>query len=307
MAPGYNMMGINPLGSFGLGMSGTYSDPMSMMGISPYSAMGSMGMMGMMGMMNPAFMGQIAEAQKQMQNIQQDVEKNQLNHAVDMHSLIQQAEVNNLESHERALFEKVARDGGIQNAVRNLADVIRSGDQDAVVEEYDKLKDTIYTKYSDFFVNHNGKINTFQTINDVISRLYGQIMTAQNGGQPVDLRDDIKRYGEQAFEHGFNQTFLGNSGHNERYTEETLNYLYGTRINDKGSKDRAERWGGYAARGAEGIAAIAAGFGAGLAGKATLSALAPKVSQKIGKLGTWGKLGAAALLAADVFWQISRD
>ena len=147
MAPGY---GISGIGAFGLEPSGAYSDYSSMMGMSPYG-IGMMGMSPMMGMgmmgMSPAFMGQMAEFQKQMAELQHQQEKSQLNHATDMHSLIQQAEVSQLSAHDRAIFEKAMVDGDVKEGIRTLANVIRTGDQDAICEQYDKLKMSIYTKY----------------------------------------------------------------------------------------------------------------------------------------------------------------
>ena len=91
---GYGITGINGLGTFGLGGSSTYSsyyDPTTMglagsygMGglCSPYGAMGAMGMMG--GMYNPTFM---ASYMREMNQAQQQIEIDKLNHAGTMHNL----------------------------------------------------------------------------------------------------------------------------------------------------------------------------------------------------------------------------
>ena len=296
-------------------LSGMYGNPMmSMMGGigSPYG-------MGMMGMMNPDYI-------KQMYNTQFEVEKAMLNNATQMHDLTTQAEVEHLSAHDRALFEKAMVDGDVQCGIRNLGDVIRTGDQDAICIEYDKLKQTIYTKYSDYFQNNGNKMNTKANVDNLISMIYGQVYTKQNGGVPVDLRTDIKKYGETAFMHGCNQTFLGKQDYHDNYSEETLSYLFGTRIDNKGGKDRMEKAGGYLARGAEGLAALGVGYAGGVAARSVVKAFAPKFlsnfgskivknhsknwfvkqGQKLSQFGTWGKIGALAALTGDVVWQMSR-
>lgn len=302
MPGGYSISG---LGGFGLDPSGAFSDYSSMMGMSPYGATMGMSPYGMMGM-SPAFMGQMAEMQKYMAEIQHQQQKSQLDHTQQMHSLIQQAEVNNLSAHDRAIFEKAMVDGDIKEGVRNLANVIRKGDQDAICEEYDKLKMSIYTKYSDYFQSADKNKNSFANVNNLIRTLYAQIVSAQTG-QYVDLENDINRYGETAFMHGFNKTFLGKKGHNEKYSEETVNYLFGTRINDKGSKDRTQKIGGWCARGAEGLSAGVAGY-LGALGLAGITKFAfPSLATSLEGLHKFGKWGALAAIGADIFWQISRD
>ena len=331
MTGAYSAIGTNPIGSYGLdvgngygsygdpmmtgmmpgmggmygGMSGMYggmSSPYGMGMASPYG-MGMMGGLGMMGMMSPQYIQQMGQAQQALLQLQQQNEVSQLNHATDMHKLIQNADVQNLSIHERTIFEKAMTDGDIKNGIRNLCDVIRTGDQDAICEEYDKLKQYIYTKYADYIESNGGKMDVQSSVNDLISLLYGQICSAQSG-EICDLRTDIKNYGESPFAHGFNSCFLGNSGHNEKYTEETLSYLYGTRINDKGSKSRAQKFGRWTAKGTEflGSAAVGAGVGAGIfaAGKAIAGNMP-------GKLKAWVLGGAAAIGLVDTIWQLSRD
>ena len=306
MAPGYSISGI---GGLGLDPSGAYSDYSSMMGMSPYG-MGMAGMSPMMGMgmmgMNPAFMGQMAQMQKMMADIQHQQEKSQLSHAENMHALIQQAEVNQLSAHDRAIFEKAMVDGDIKEGIRTLANVIRTGDQDAICEQYDKLKMSLYTKYSDYFQNADKNKNSFANVNNLIRTLYAQIVGA-GSGQLVDLEQDIKEYGESAFTHGFNKTFLGKNGHNEKYSEETINYLFGTRINDKGSKDRTQKIGGWVARGVEGAAAGLGGYLAALGLTGVGKFLIPSLKTSFKGLHNLGKVGLLLGLGADVLWQMSRD
>ena len=319
MAPGYSMYG---LGALGLDPSGAFSsyNPM-FMGASPYGTMGMPGMMGM-GMMNPEYMTQymkqMTDMQKYMAEVQHQQEKTQLLHSTDMHSAIQQAEINNLSAHDRAIFQKAMVDGDVKEGVRNLANVIRGGDQDAICEEFDKLKMSIYTKYSDYFQSADATKNTYANVNNLIRTLYAQIVGAQLG-QPADLENDIKTYGETAFNHGFNIGFLGKKGHNEKYSEETINYLFGTRINDKESKDRAAKIGEYAGKGVEVLAAAPIGYAGGLAALGILKCLTPSFIGKfaanhakgtveaMSKWGRWGKLGALAAIGADVVWQMTRS
>ena len=314
----------NALGSMAYGGYGAY-------GLGGYGAMSPYGIggYGMMGMMNPTFMAQ-------MYKIQQDMEKAQLEHADTMHGLIQQSEVNHLSAHNRAIFQKALVDGDIQNHIRNLSDVIRAGDQDAICIEYDKLKNTIYTKYASEIDDGSNSANVKSSIDDIITLLYNQILTKQNGGEPVDLRNDIKKYGETAFSHGFNKTFMGKDGYHDNYSEETLSYLYGTRIDNKGGKDRMEKGGSYIARLTEAAlsvpigAAAGAGAGVGILGagsiltgwlpKATNASGAPRKGilgflskgrvpffKHVGKFGKVGaSVGLAAGLVGDLIWQATR-
>lgn len=64
--------------------------------------------------------------------------------------------------------------------------------------------------------------------------------------------------------HGFNEKFFGKKDYHNKYTEETLSYLFGTRIDNKAGKDRMDKIGGGFGRVAEGATAWAAGYGAGL-------------------------------------------
>lgn len=290
-------IGTNPLGTMGLnftGAYGSYADPMSM---------GMMGMnglngMGMMGMYNPTFM-------KQMMDMQHEIEKSQTRHSQDMHEILTQAEVANLSAHDRAIFQKISVDGDVQRGIEILAKVVRDGDSDAIIMEYDKLKSIIYTKFAEDFRN-NKTSDSKLTADRYIDMMYTDIISKQSG-ETVNLRDDIKKYGETAFMHGFNQAFLGNSGHNTKYSEEVLSYIDGTRINDKGSKDRAHRWGGYAERGVEGLAAAGAGAAAGL-GLLGIAKTLPGIKVPFFKCAKWvGWAGAAAALAGDIWWQMSRN
>lgn len=314
----------NPLGAFGLGVGsqlGTYGNPISsymmggygsagtgyMNGLGMTGMTGMNGMMGMMGMMDPEYI-------KKIYGTQFEIEKAQLENTNQMHTLIQQAEVEHLSTHDKAIFQKALVDGDVKNHIRNLADVIRSGDQNAICYQYDKLKQTIYTKYAADIRNSKNSADVSSSVDNIISLLYGQILSTQNGGIPVDLRNDIKKYGESAIAFGFNKAFLGKKGYHDKYTEETMSYCFGTRIDNKEGKDRMKNIGAGGARILEGMLSIPVGAAVGASAGVLLS-LAGKVLTlghtpflKGAKyLGKWGaSIGMAAALLGDIVWQSTR-
>ena len=298
---------MNGLGSFGLGAGGTYSSigDMSSMGMAGYgmSGMGAMmGMPGMMGMYNPSFMGQMNKAY-------QEIEKQNLEHAGAMHKLMLQTQTQNYQADDQYLFQKSLEDGSVNTLVVNLADKIREGDADGICEEFDKLKSTLYTKHADYLKANSNRLNPSDSVNNVIENLYAQIITAKTG-QVASLRNDIKQYGETAFNHGFNKNFFGKKDYHNNYSEETLSYLFGTRIDNKAGKDRMETFGGAAGRVAEGATAAGAGYGIGLAAAALAKVVNPLgICKNLGFKGThsFGKIGLMAALAGDILWQMSRD
>ena len=287
-----------------------------------------MGSMGMMGMYNPAFMAQQTEMMKQMYSAQNEIQQMQLKNQTALHAVEQQAQVYNAQVHDRAFFETVAVNGDVQKGIREIYDSIRRGDMDYVAQKYFELKQVILNKYSDHFSNSIGGINDKENIDHFISTLYSEIGGGYNptGAKP-DLRNDILTYGETAFEHGANTSFLGNKGHNKLSAEDCLYQIHGTRVNDAGSKEKAEQLGGYWGRIKEGLCAsgVGAAAGAGVWGLGKLftpsswtTKIAKAASQanpsrfiktlsNCGKLGTCLKAGAVALLIGDVIWQMSRD
>ena len=293
---------MNGLGSFGLGAGGTYSSigDMSSMGMAGYgmNGMGAMmGMPGMMGMYNPSFMGQMNQAYH-------EIEKQNLEHAGAMHKLMLQTQTQNYQADDQYLFQKSLEDGSVNTLIINLADKIREGDADGICEEFDKLKSTLYTKHADYLKANSNRLNPSDSVNNVIENLYAQIITAKTG-QVASLRHDIKQYGETAFNHGFNKNFFGKKDYHNNYSEETLSYLFGTRIDNKAGKDRMETFGGAAGRVAEAGTVAASGAAAGIGA----SILARLCSSKVTFSGAkWmAAIGAVGGLAADVLWQMSRD
>lgn len=313
---GISGIGLNPymsgLGSLGLGVGssfGSYGDPTMMgmtgMGMGMSGLTGMSGMTGMMGMYNPSFMGQMTQAY-------QDIEKSQLQHASAMHNLMKQSQVDAYKSDDSALFQKSMEDAGINTQIKNLAKAIRNpegADADGICEEYDKLKSLIYQKYSSYFRENLNRLDPADTVRGIIENMYSSIMSA-NQQEPVTLRSDLEKYGETAFAHGFNKNFFGKKDYHNRYSAETISYIYGTRIDNKRGKDRMEKIGGGLGKVAEGATAAAAGYGAGLGLAAIAKIWNPfSLCKSLGLKGTHtlGKIGLAAALAGDIIWQMSRD
>lgn len=320
MSLGYGITGIgNGLGTLGLGGASSYYDPtmMDMAGAySPYNSMGMMGAyaspytgMGMMGMYNPTFMGQMNQAYQQM-------EVDQLNHAGAMHNLLLQNQTQAFTDQDRAIFEKAMVDAGVNKGVTNLAEMVRKGDADGICQTYDELKQTLYTKYSDYFKANANKLDPADSMANFIELLYSKIVSAQQGEQ-VDLRSDVKRFGETAFEHGFWKNFHGSDYH-DKTSEEALSYMFGTPIDNKAGHERMEKYGATAEKVAEVGTAAAVGAVAvptmAKAGKSVLSSIvsigSKNAGESIAKLGTfnkkWAWAGAIGLAIGDWLWQQSR-
>lgn len=306
--------GLSAIGSYGglgsAGLYGSYYNPyMSMMSGYGYGMsnpmMSGLGMMG--GMYNPSFMGNYTEMMKQMYSAQNEIQKLNLQNQVDMHTAKEQAQVQNNAAHNQAFFETIMEDGYVKNAVREIYDAVHTSNMDAVAEKYFELRQMIFNKYADHFKNSIGGQNDKNNIDHYISTMYSEIGGGLNPtGVKPDLRSDIKAYGENAFVHGMNTTFMGNSGHNMLTAEECLNQIYGTPINDKGSKAHAEKLGRGAGRVKEvGVAALAGGA----AGAAALGIgkTIPFIGKHLHGLGKWAWAGALTLAVGDVFWQMSRS
>jgi hypothetical protein len=265
-------------------------DP-SMYGMAGMGAMGSI-----YGMYNPLYMTQM----------HQQIESNQLQHSIDMHSLTKNMEVANQRRTDNALIEKILTNGDVQNGVKNLYYKVQEGEQDGVRQEFDKLKEIIYNRYNDELVAKGSEVNPETAIVEIIERLYRQI--AQS-----DLESDIRKHGETALQNGFLRGFRG--GHSKTYVEETINHCFGRRIDNKGSKEFAQGagmcFGGIASaveKGAYGAIAGVAGTGLVL-GLGNLFTLGTKNCLKhIGKC--WKPamyIGAIAGIVGDVIWQCARD
>lgn len=315
MTIGYGISGIgyNPLGNYGLGMSGQYGSydsymPSMMgmnygMGMNP-SAYGMNGMAGMNGMMGMGMYYPTFMAQQQNQ-----VEQMQLQHAGNMHTQLLNNEVNAHRETDSALMKKMLTNGDIQQGIQNLYNKVREGDQDGVCNEFDKLKNYVYSTYRDELTARGNKINPSVSATQYIEAIYGQVISAQTGGEVHDLRSDIKKYGDGSFENGFMTGFR--SGHHGRYVDETINHCFGLDIDQKGSKDLKQGVGhgiGRAAsaleKGVYGAAIGGATFaGLNLVGKGIWSLFGSKMPFK-GKFAAIGAgIGAIAGIAGDIIWK----
>ena len=297
-----------PLGGYGLGGYGAFSSfdgyMPSMMGMGMgYGGYGMYGMNQMM--MYPAFMAQM----------QNQMEVNKLNHAAYMQEATLNHEVHAQKVTNSALFNKTMQDASIQQGIQNLYAKVKERDQDGICEEFDKLKQYVYATYKDDLVRE-GYPNANVGATEYIERMYASLVSKQEQ-RPIDLRTHILENGDGAFRNGFMSTFK--SGHNGRYTEETLNHLFGESINHKGHHDTNQRigsWAGSAAHTIKTGAVAATGATAlGVTGAAIWSAS----KAAFGKTGTeifnlrkfasrMGKFGVFAFLAGmglDAYNQIT--
>ena len=307
------------LGNFGLG---SYYDPSMMSMLGSYSGYGMtnpmMGSMGMMGMYNPAFMAQQTEMMKQMYSAQNEIQKMQLQSQTELHTAKEQAQVENLKAHDRAFFDTVMVNGDFQDYIREIYTGIRDGKMDYVAQKYFELKQAILNKYGEHFNNSVGSLNDKANIDHYISTLYAEYGAGFSGdGIKPDLKEDILKYGENAFQHGFNTAFMGNHGHTKSTAEETMYNIWGIPVEDKGSKKKAHMAGSIA--GHVGEAGLSAAVGSVVG--ATALAAAKMVGNDIGfgkatwthnfadkckNLPKWMKTFALIGLAGDLFWQFTR-
>ena len=325
--------GISAIGTYGLGSAGLYGsyDPtmMSMMG-SNFGMMNPMlmsgygmggGTVGVGGYEN--LMNQYMEMQKRYNEYAEKMEERKVEHGIQMHKKAQLAEVANLSAHDQAFFLKAVEDGEVQRGIREIHDNIRKGNIDYVVQKFFELKQEIYNKFSDYFQSSEGGINTDERVKQYICILYSEIAggyASSNGIKP-DLIHDIEKYGETPFQHGMNSAFLNNKGHNKLNAEQALHQMFGTGVNDAGSKKKAEMLGEYAGRAKEaalaGVLGTAGGFTAlGLAKFFTPDFVTKRIPDAIAtnnfskwatKYKTWGKGAGLGLMALDILWQMGRD
>ncbi len=244
-------LGLSPLGTYGLGAGSGFGDYSSFMP----SAMGMYGMGSMYGLGGFGGMGNIFDYQRYMQQMQQQMELNSLNHTAAMHSGMINNEVLAHDDTFSGIIRKLMTDGDIQQRINTLYDKVKEGDQDGVCEEYDKLKNRIYTECSREFKEKGTYGNRADLANQIIESLYGNIINATaTDGQRHSLEEDIKRYGDGAFQNGFMTGFRRD--HHGRYVDETLNHIYGKRIDHRSEKDTRKTLGtgiGRAANGVEGM------------------------------------------------------
>ncbi len=310
---------ISPIDNFGCNF-GSYYDPMSYALYSGYGNYGSYGMMNpmldyssammmnnpAMGMYGGTFMQTQMEALKEYNKFQEDLEKQRLDHTTEMHRKQQLAEVANLNDHEQTFLLKVMSDGFVKKGIRDIYDEIRQGHSDSVVQKFYELKQEIINKYSNYLNTPEGSVNLASNLNEYINIMYSEIgKNFQNGVKP-DLRSDIRAFGETSFQHGWNNYWLGNHGHNKLNAEQTLNQLFGNGINDTGSKKKAEYVGEVASAATTGALV---GGGLTLGGTTALKTLFPKqISFMKGmKVAKWAAIAAAIYNVVNTgVWQYNR-
>jgi len=225
-----SMMGLSGIGSYGGGMNSVF-DPMTSYGAGMYG-----GMMG--GMMNYWL-----DYQKNMQQLQNDLELYSLEHNKKMHAGMINSEVQAHEESLSGIAEKLLADGSVQEGVKSLYAKIKEGDQNGVCQEYDKLKEIIYATYDKELKTKGIPIARATDARRLIEDAYSQIIsaTARDGDSNHTLEGDIEKYCGNSFQVGFMSGFKGN--HNQRYLEETMNHITGRRIDNRIYKDHLKKKG----------------------------------------------------------------
>ena len=317
---------ISAIGSYGglgnAGLYGSYYDPSMLSLMGGYSGYGMtnpmMGSMGMMGMYNPAFMAQQTEMMKQYYSAQNEIQKMQLQSQTDLHAAKEQAQVDNAIAHDKAFFDTVMVNGDFQDLVREMYTGIRDGKMDYAAQKYFELKQAILNKYGSYFNESQGEINDRAKINDYISKLYAEYGAGFSGdGIKPDLKTDILKYGENAFQHGFNTTFMGNKNHTKSTAEETLYQMYGIPIEDKSSKELSHKAGSVAGHIGEAGTAAVVGSALGALALGTAKLVGNDIgagkltwnhnfAKKCTNLPKWMKTFALFAVAGDIFWQMTR-
>ena len=130
---GYGISGIgwNPLGNWGLGMSGQFGS---------YDAyMPSMMGMGYAGMMNPALgmtgmMGYYPAYMTQMQQAQNQIEISQAQHNGAMAQIVLNNQVNGHQAVDSAIIRKMLANGDVKQGIENLYNKVVEGDQNGICE-----------------------------------------------------------------------------------------------------------------------------------------------------------------------------
>lgn len=277
---------INPYMSGIGGYSGMYGDPAMMM----YGGMNGMGgaYTGMGMMMDPSYINYYNQ-------IQQNMEKSQVTHADDMHKRLMESKVNQQSAHTDMIVQTLAQDGGVQASIASLNEAIKSGNSNAIKQKYDELKQDIITRHNGYFKQNSVNMNLKHTIRGVIDGLYQQIVSAQTG-ETVTLVNDLRRYGESAAGYGFNKGLYGSKDYHDNYTEEVLNYIYETGIDNKAGKDKMKRIGERTGK--------AVKWGAAPIGLGATGAAIGSIGGKWGALAG-GVIGTGIGIIGDFLWSIA--
>lgn len=326
MAPGYNisaigypMMGYsNGLGNYGLETSGSYGSYDNYMpnlggieyGIgnmpsytSPYGGLAGMnGLTGMYGggMYYPTFMAQM----------QNQMEKMQVEHMGNMHTAITNNDVRAYRESDKAIVAKLLTDASVQQDVQNLYDKVVEGDQNGICEEFDKLRNQIYHTYKNELEARGSEENPAVAATRYIEALYANIVKAQENGRVASLKEDIKRFGDGAATNGFLKGYR--PGHHDKYVDETLNYCFGERIDQRKHKESLQTGGEIAGKVAGVVEKGAIGAGVGAATYAVGFGALKGLTSPFNLIKGWkplkhtGKVAVIAAVAAmigDIIWQ----
>lgn len=320
-------LGISPIG-LGLGAStyGDYSNympsSMGMMGMGGYGSgygvdgmtgMGlGTGMYGMGGLMNG-----LMEYQMYMNQMQNQLDLNNLNHTATMHAGMIDSQVQAHEDSLHGLVQKLLADGAVQSRIMTLYSKIREGDQKGVIQEYDKLKDRVYETFDKDIASKGISIGRADEARRIIETMYGQLVTSTaQDGKTHTLDGDINEYCDGAFMSGLVSGFKGQG--NRVYREETINHIYGKRIDNYKTNQGQKMLGKYIGTTGSffrdigaGLALGAGTWGAGLSAATVITGLCGGSPIKnwnwktLGKgFGIAGAIGMAAMVAWDVIKRI---
>ena len=300
MTNGYGISGIGypmiGLGDYGLGTNSTYGNYDNyMLGMNGFNGMGYMAnpAMGMdssvfgYGGYNPMFMGQMMS----------QMELHQANHAENMHTILMDNQTKAHRETNKGLVDEILSDASVQQGVKTLATKVREGDQDGICLEFDNLRQQIYKTYGDEIRARGNEENPYEAATQLIDYFYTSIVTAQNGGEPADLEQDIIKYCDKAFKNGYKQGHR--KGHHDRYVDETLQHCFGYRIDEKESKDRAQALGKFTGRVVNGLEWGTAGAAVGTTAHLVKNGFTLK------GLGKWSVIGGLAGIGADILWKLS--
>lgn len=307
MMPGLGNLGLSLPSSFASYDNYIYAmngmgDPTSMLGMSGMMP-GAMSMNGsimpMGGIYNPLFMNQM----------QQAAERSRLDHTADMHTGLMHNEVQAYRETDQALINKMLTNSSVQTLLSNLRREVKEGKMDGIVNEFDKLREQILHTYADEIEARGTKENPRVAATYLIEALYSNIVSTDEQ-RTANLREDIVRYGEGAFENGFYQGFR--KGHGQRHVADVMNHCFGLEIEDKGSKDFQQGVGNVVGKGASVVekAAYGAAVGAGAytIGGGIISLGKKCFGGKLLKFAPKWMLGFAAVGAvtagiADLIWK----
>lgn len=324
----YSLQALSPLGTTGLGLTGGYGSYNMYM---PYSMMNGYGLgLGMdssifglngygMGLGGYGYMNSMLQYPLLYNQMQEQIEKNQLNHSIEMQEGMNRYGVAAHKSSDRAVFEKIANNGQVKYGIDNLYRKVVEGDQDGIVKQFKDVRNYILQTYSNELNHLGNEINPVATANEAIKTIYASTVLEATG-QLADLETDIKKYGDNAIKNGFYQGFR--NGHHKTYVDETLRSCFGRDIDQKEYKDHMQGIAKGAGRAAQVVekGAIGAGIGAAVgAGTYILGGGVASVAKKafggdfikfsLKSLGKWGILcglaAGAVAFVGDIIWQAS--